>query len=99
MDINKLQIDLNKPREKNHKLTLEEISYIRNDVEIVARALKHNFDNGLTKYTLSSNALNEFIKTITRDKYLYYFEQLPYDIDKDIRQAYKGRYKLSQSRI
>lgn len=90
MDIKKLDIDKNKPREKNHKLSLEEINYIRNDVEIIARALKHNFDNGLTKYTLSSNALNEFIKTITRDKYEYYFDQLPYEIDKDIRQAYKG---------
>lgn len=78
-------------KEKNgHKLTLDEIKYIRNDVEIVARALKHNFDNGLTKNTLSSNALNEFINTITRDKYEYLFPQLPYDIDKDIRQAYKG---------
>lgn len=90
MEIKKLDIDLNKPREKKHKLTLEEKKYISNDCEIVARALKHNFDNGLTKNTLSANALNEFINTITRDKYEYFFPQLPYDIDKDIRQAYKG---------
>ena len=99
MDISKLEIDKNKPREKNHKLTLEEIRYIRNDCEIVARALKHNFENGLTKNTLSSNALNEFVKTITREKYEYLFPQLPYDVDKDIRQAYKGRHKLLAARI
>ena len=90
MNISKLDLDYNKKREKGHKLTLKEIKYIRNDVEIVARALKHNFDNGLTKNTLSANALNEFIKTIKRDVYEYIFPQLPYDIDKDIRQAYKG---------
>ena len=99
MDINKLEIDLHKEREMGHKPTLQEIKYIRNDVEIVARALKHNFDNGLIKNTLSANALNEFIKTIKRDVYEYIFPQLPYEIDKDIRQAYKGRNKLFKSRL
>lgn len=90
MDISKLEIDYNKKREKGHKLTLQEIKYIKHDVEIVARALKHNFENGLTKNTLSANALHEFKKTIKKDVYDYMFPQLPYEIDKDIRQAYKG---------
>lgn len=87
-------------KEKNgHKLTIDEIKYIKHDVEIVARALKYNFNNGLIKNTLSANALNEFIKTLTKDVYEYIFPQLPYEIDKDIRQAYKGRNKLFKSRL
>lgn len=98
MEISKLKIDYNEKREKGHKLTLNEIKYIRNDVEIVARALKHNFDNGLTKNTLSANALNEFRKTLKKDVYDFMFPKLPYEIDKDIRQAFKGRNKLFKSR-
>lgn len=90
MEISKLEIDKMAPREKGHKLTIDEIKYIKNDVEIVARALKHNFDNDLRKFTLSSNALNEFINSIGRDLYENIFPQLPYEIDKDIRQAFKG---------
>lgn len=99
LDIYKLELDYNEKREKGHKLTLDEIKYIKNDVEIVARALKHNFDNGLTKNTLSANALNEFKKTFKKDTYEYIFPQLPYEIDKDIRQAFKGGVNFLNNKI
>ena len=47
----KLNIDYMKERPKGHKLTEEEIAYIRNDVVIMAKALKQIFDGGLTKMT------------------------------------------------
>ena len=48
----KLVIDYNKPRSKeNYVLTEEEKEYIKNDVVIVAKALKTLFSENLTKMT------------------------------------------------
>lgn len=89
---NKLEIDYNSPREKNHILTGEEEAYIKNDVVIVAKALKYLFDMGLTKMTAGSNALSEY-KEITRlNRFRSLYKPLNYEIDKDIRRAYRGGF-------
>lgn len=48
----KLEIDYLAKREKGHKLTLEEQDYIKNDVLIVAKALKMMFAEKLEKMTI-----------------------------------------------
>ena len=89
---NKLEIDYNVPREKGHILTGEEEAYIKNDVVIVAKALKYLFDMGLTKMTAGSNALSEY-KEITRlNRFRSLYKPLNYEIDKDIRRAYRGGF-------
>ena len=89
---NKLEIDYNAPREKGHVLTSEEEAYVKNDVIIVAKALKYLFDMGLTKMTAGSNALSEY-KEITRlNRFRSLYKPLNYDIDKDIRRAYRGGF-------
>lgn len=89
---NKLEIDYNSPREKGHILTTEEEAYIKNDVVIVAKALKYLFDMGLTKMTAGSNALSEY-KQITRlNRFRSLYKPLNYEIDKDIRRAYRGGF-------
>ena len=89
---NKLEIDYNAPREKGHILTCEEEAYIKNDVVIVAKALKYLFDMGLTKMTAGSNALSEY-KEITRlNRFRSLYKPLNYEIDKDIRRAYRGGF-------
>ena len=89
---NKLEIDYNAPREKGHILTGKEKAYIRNDVVIVAKALKYLFDMGLTKMTAGSNALFEY-KEITRlNRFRSLYKPLNYEIDKDIRRAYRGGF-------
>ena len=89
---NKLEIDYNAPREKGHVLTGEEEAYVKNDVIIVAKALKYLFDMGLTKMTAGSNALSEY-KEITRlNRFRSLYKPLNYDIDKDIRRAYRGGF-------
>lgn len=89
---NKLEIDYNAPREKGHILTGEEESYIKNDVVIVAKALSYLFNMGLTKMTAGSNALSEY-KEITRlNRFRSLYKPLNYDIDKDIRRAYRGGF-------
>lgn len=90
LPIRKLEIDYKEIREKGHILTSEEIDYIRNDVEIMARALKIMFDEDLTKMTIGSDALANY-KEINKN-FNKYFPLLPYEIDKDIRKSYKGGF-------
>lgn len=90
LPIRKLEIDYKEIREKGHILTEQEIDYIRNDVEIMARALKIMFDEDLTKMTIGSDALANY-KEINK-RFNSYFPILPYEIDKDIRKSYKGGF-------
>ena len=90
LPIRKLKIDYKEFRPIGHKLTKEEVDYIRNDVEIVARALKEMFDRKLTKMTIASNAISNF-----RDHFYGFrltYPKLPLPIDKDIRKAYRGGF-------
>lgn len=96
LPISKLEIDYTKPREIGHKLTEEEKSYITNDVTIVALALNTIFNEGLTRMTEGSNALYDFKRIVTNNKFEHWFPELDYEIDKDIRQAYKRWFYLSK---
>lgn len=90
LPIRKLELDYDTIREVGHELTDHEIEYIKNDVEIMARALKIMFDEDLTKMTIGSDALHNY-KSINKN-FNKYFPVLPYQIDKDIRKSYKGGF-------
>lgn len=90
LPINKLEIDYNEERKEGHILTEKEIAYLKNDVEIMARALDIMFKNNLTKMTIGSNALS-YYKNMNKN-FKKYFPVLPYEIDKDIRRSYKGGF-------
>ena len=92
LPLSKLEIDYNVPREKNHILTNQEKDYIKNDVLIVAKALNIIFNENLKKMTQGSNALSDFKKILTPSKFNHYFPQLTFDVDKDLRKAYKGGF-------
>ena len=90
LPISKLKLDYDTYREVGHILTEHEVEYIRNDVTIVAMALKHLFDLGLNKMTIGSDALSWYKKD---SKYFNkYFPVLPTEIDLDIRKSYKGGF-------
>ena len=89
---NKLEIDYNLPREIGHILTEEEEAYVKNDVVIVAKALKYLFDMGLTKMTAGSNALSEYKEIMRLNRFRSLYKPLNYEIDKDIRRAYRGGF-------
>lgn len=89
---NKLKIDYNSPRELGHELTDNEINYVKNDVVIVAKALSYLFNMGLTKMTAGSNALSEYKNIMKINKFRALYKPLNYDIDKDIRRAYRGGF-------
>ena len=84
----------NKNVQSGHELTKEEKDYIKNDVLIVAKALKILFDEKLTKMTQGSNALFNYKETIGERKFEHYFPHLDYDTDKDLRKAYKRWFYL-----
>ena len=94
LPISKLELDYNTPRELGHELTEHEIDYIKNDVKIVAMALKVLFDEGLTGITSASNALKDFKKEYKGNKFEELFPNIPFEIDYDLREhgAYKGGF-------
>ena len=57
-------IDYKMYRPIGYEPTLDELRYIRNDTEIVARALKSHFDKGMNKLTAPADALEEFKHTV-----------------------------------
>lgn len=102
LPIVKEKIDYDAFREEGHILTAKEISYLKNDCEIVARALKIMFSQGLNKMTNASNGLSDFKKMYSEKEWNKLFPDLTdifekdiknqYIIDKEIRESYKGGY-------
>lgn len=90
LPIRKLSIDYKAYREVGHELTPEEVDYIRNDVEIMSRAMNKMFEANLTKITIGSDALASY-KEMTPN-FREIFPKLPPDIDEDIRESYKGGF-------
>ena len=90
LPISKLEIDYHETREIGHVLTKQEIDYLRNDVDIVARALNTLFEQGLTKMTQGSNALFDYKRTVGMKNFSKWFPVPDYDYD--IRQSYKGGF-------
>lgn len=90
LPISKLEIDYHEKREKGHELTKDEIDYLRNDVDIVARALHTIFEQGLQEMTQGSNALIDYKRTVTPKLFDKWFPIPEYD--KDVRRSYKGGF-------
>lgn len=87
------EIDYKAFRSKEHKLTKEEIEYIKNDVIIVGESLSTMFDIGLNKMTISSSALKNYKDSIGGDRAFRNLFPLISKVDDDfIRKAYRGGY-------
>jgi len=83
------EIDYTMYRPVGYKLTKEEIEYIRNDIEIVGKALSFFTDQGLKKMTQASNAFYDF-KSHFGDKFEKIFPIL--QDDSQLRKSYKGGF-------
>lgn len=93
LPIKKGEIDYEAYRCENHILTDDEISYLRNDVEIAARALSFMFSQGLKKMTAASNALADYKTTLhNKDSFRYLFPVISNECDSFIRKSYKGGF-------
>lgn len=90
LPISKLNLDYNRYREIGYTLKDYEIRYIQNDVKIMAMALNIMFKENLNKMTIGSDALKDY-KNLNKN-FNMYFPLLPYDMDKQIRESYKGGF-------
>ena len=92
LPISKLEIDYRKEEynDPNYQMTPEERVYIENDVKITAYAIKYFLDQGLTKMTIGSCALDDYKKIITKNAFERWYPIPHYDVD--VRQSYKGGY-------
>ena len=90
LPIQKLELDYNAYRNKNHILTSEEKAYLTNDVEIMARALHAQFEQGLTRMTIGSDALFNYKNLIGEKQFKRLFPVLSIEVDDALRKAYHG---------
>ena len=93
------ELDYDLFRPVGHIATAAERSYIANDVLIVARALKTQFDSGMSKLTVGSDALNEFKNVVGTRMFDKLFPVLPEVMDLEIRAAYRGGWTYSDPRF
>lgn len=87
----KLNIDYEKDREINHQLTSEEVNYLKNDVLIVAKALKVLFSQSLNRITQGSNGFHDFLNIIGGKKKFRKLFPVQQD-DYELRKSYKGGF-------
>lgn len=99
LSISKLKIDYDEFRPIGHELSPEEEEYVVVDCKIVAMALKEQFDNGLEKMTIGSDALTGFKKTQHPTAFRYFYPTLKQDIDDRIRGSYKGGWTYANPKF
>lgn len=92
LPILKGDIDYEAYRPVGHEITESEYEYIKNDIEIIARALDIQFKQGLTKMTTGSDALGGFKSMISKKGFEKLFPTMTFEVDQKIRLAYKGGF-------
>ena len=90
LPILKGEIDYKKHREYNHQITEKEKAYIKNDVQIVAMALKSMLESGFNKMTIGADALNYFKKTKPNEILSMLMPKISLELDEYFRKSYKG---------
>lgn len=93
------EIDYDAFRAIGHELTAEEEDYLRNDVSIVAKAMKEVHDSGMTRLTVASDSLSEFKKLTGSDIFKRMFPVLSEYMDSEIRRAYRGGFTYADPRF
>lgn len=96
LPISKLSIDYVACRKVGHVLTDEEREYVVTDAKIIAMALKIMFDNGLTRLTIGSNALNSYKKSVGNN-FKHWFPTPSNDAF--IRKSYKGGFTYANPKF
>lgn len=89
LPILKGEIEYTAERPEDYVATDEEVAYIHNDTEIVARVLSGQYEKSMTKLTSSGDAMFLY-KTIVGKHFRDIFPPLPLDVDDYIRESYRG---------
>jgi len=80
-------------------ITPEEEHYLRNDVTIVAKAIKVLYDENHKKLTSGSDALAEYKSVIGIDTFKRWFPTFSLSMDAEIRRAYRGGFTYRDPRF
>lgn len=97
MDIAKGTIDYTKRRPVGYEPTQDELSYLRTDCTIVAKALLVQFSRGLKKLTIGSDALTHY-KELTPN-FNNLFPQISLELYQELKGAYRGGWTYSDERF
>lgn len=92
------EIDYHAERPIGHILTAEEREYLRRDVKIGAQAMRQVLNSGMTKLTVASDSLAEF-KRLAGKTFDKIFPVLSYEMDAEIRRAYRGGFTYADPRF
>ena len=90
LPILKGSIDYKQHHTKDYQITEEDLSYIHNDTEIIARVLRELYKEGMTYLTASADSFNAYKKCIGKDNFDLLFPVLPLEQDAIFRKAYNG---------
>lgn len=92
-NILKMNIDYDKPRPVGYEPTPHEWNYLVTDCMIIAKALRSQFDMGLTRMTIGADAMAGVIEKMGgKDRFRNTFPVLDLETDREIRYSYKGGY-------
>jgi len=91
LPISKLEIDYNAYRSEDHILTDQEVAYLKNDVEIMARALYLLSAEGFNRMTIASQAMSNYQKMVGGKRGFRDIFPIPFN-DSFIRKSYKGGF-------
>ena len=89
LPVKKGKIDYTLYRDNNYVATEEEVSYINNDTEIIARVLYDQYMNDMDKMTTAADTFNLYKKSINLFYDIFFFFFL-LNIDNFIRKSYRG---------
>lgn len=89
LKISKLKIDYDR-HNTECDITADEWQYLTHDVSIMAQVLQIAFSYNLTKMTLAGCCMADYKGMIGADVFRHRFPVPPIDVDRDIRQAYRG---------
>lgn len=92
LPILKGSIDYKLDRPHGYIPTQEEIDYVKNDTEIIARVISSLYDEGMNKLTSSADSFKDYQKTIGKKNFDRIFPILPIEYDEFIRKSYLGGY-------
>jgi hypothetical protein len=92
MEVSKLTIDYNKPREVGYIPNRHERKYQANDVHILCEALKQWEQKGYNRITIGSQTLAAFKEHISQLNFEDYFPIVSLKRNENFRAAYRGGY-------
>ena len=87
------------PRPIGHQLTMQERTYIAHDVLVIAKAMRVQLGQGMTKLTVGADALNEYKNVVGKKVFQKLFPILPETMDAEIRRALRGGWTYADTRF